>query len=255
MADSQEDVQQPVEETTTPTDSSPVEEQTPAPETNEVETSEPQEVQAEAQTESTEDGGTRKRNAQSRIQELLEGNKQKDQEIERLKSQEAAQLQAKQSPIGGSKFSDQLTGQTVAPEDLDAAADQYAAQTAEALVEMKLQPIVKQLQDRELRNDVERVQTAYESLNPDSDNYDASLDKGIAEGYMKYGQGRVSLADYVTEQMAMVNAQAEKQTAQTNAEVQKVQDDAAIRPGSPRSETPFNELSEAEMEKKLGTVR
>ena len=253
MADEPQDVQQPVEETTTAAESSPVEEQTTAPETQEVETSAPQET--EAQAESQDDGGTRKKNAQSRIQELLEGNKQKDQEIERLKRQEAADLQTKQSPIGGSKFSDQFDGESVMPDDLNAAADKYAAQTAEVLVDAKLQPVLQELQRKELEADVERVRTQYEQLNPDSDSYDASLDAAVAEGYQKYGQGRVSLADYVTEQMNMVSAQAQKQTAKTNAEINKVQDEAAIKPGSPRSETPFEELSEADMESKLGVVR
>lgn len=235
-----------VETAPTDTESSTVEEQTTH--TEEV-TQDDQASETETETEGSQNeanGNERRKNAQSRIKELLDENRQ-------LKSQAGDQYA--QSPIGSGKFSELFANaNSVTPDDLDAAAERYAAQTANTLVDLKLAPVLQELQQERLATDIDRVQSKYDVLNPDSDNYDARLDKQIAELYSKYGSsGRLS--DFVDEQMALASATADKQTARSNETVRQQIDDQAMRPSSPRSETPFEELSEAEMEKRLGIIR
>lgn len=243
MDEEVQDVQE-VEEQTTAEDSSP--------ETNETADQQPkeetsQEAENQEATTDSRDGGNRTKNAQSRIRELVERNR----ELER----QSQPPQEQQSPIGSSRFSELFKGKTeVTPEDLDATAEQYAAQTASSLLDQKLQPLYQQLQAERIASDVERVQAKHEELNPDSDNYDAALDQKLAEMYQKYGGG-TQLADFVEEQLSIAEARANKQTAKTNQELNKQQDESALKPGTPRSETPFEALSEKEMEAKLGIVR
>lgn len=248
MSNTDEDVNTPVEAETTDTESSPVEEQTTEAEQQVEEVQETQEQSSETQEASedtTDEGSSRKRNAQSRIRELLEENK-------RLQGQQPTQSQ--QSPQTG-KFSDLVKGKTeVTPEDLDRLAEQYVAQTANTLVDLRLSPIEQKLKMQELQGDISQVQTKYEELNPESDNYNPNLDKRIAEMYRRNGAG-VPLSQFVQEQMDLVNEVATKKTVQTQETLQQQQDDAALRPGTPRQETKFEDLSEKEMEEKLGIVR
>lgn len=225
-----------VELETTETESPAVEEQT----TQEEEQSQ----EGQTEEEQPQESG-RKRNAQSRLRELLAENKA-------LKS---GGVPYEASPIGPSKFSDLVKGkEEVTPEDLDAAGDMYAAQKANTLVDLKLAPIIEKLQRQELKTGIDQVQSRYEELNPDSDNYDAELDKTIANMYAKYGAG-APLTDFVEEQMTLAGRVANKQTSRTAHAVEKQSDDQVIRPGQPREDTPFEELSIAEMEKRLGLVR
>jgi hypothetical protein len=157
------------------------------------------------------------------------------------------------SPRDSSNFADRFAGQDqVLPEDLNRAAEEYAAQRATDIVRNEIDVLKSELGKEQLRTQVKEVQSVYSELNPDSDNYDPVLDEKIAVMYAKYGAG-VPLSEYVEEQMALAGVKASRAAADTSAAVAKQKEESAILPGSKsKTEKPIEEKSIRELEAELG---
>jgi hypothetical protein len=233
---------QAVEETTTVAESPAAEEQTQQTE------SENQGVEVEQQPDSQDEStGNRAKNAQSRIKELLKEREEKDRQLKAFLST------PQPSPRDSGNFADRFAGRDeVLPDDLNRAAEEYAAQKATDIVRNEIDIVKSELRQEQLRAQVKEVQSAYSELNPDSDNYDPALDAKIAEMYTKYGSG-VPLTDYVAEQMELASATASRAAAEAGAAVVRQKEESALTPGTQsKSEKPAQEKSISELEAELG---
>lgn len=153
------------------------------------------------------------------------------------------------------------------------AANQGVVQAAQAIASATVQQQIAQ--DRAVQNverDTEVLPTKYPELNPDSPDYSPELEQAIAEefqekayrvvGYNPNGQPihaldpAVRLSTVAERYMKVAHAAVTKSNANMRNAVATSADTNAVRPqGETKADRPFEELSIAEMEAKLGTVR
>ncbi len=151
------------------------------------------------------------------------------------------------------------------------AANSSVVQAAQSIADLTVRHQLAQ--DRAVQSverDSEALPTKYAELNPSSPNYSPELEQAITEEFQekafrvtgynpKTGQPvyaldpNVRLANVAERYMKAVNAVATKSSANTRNAVQASADTNGIRPGGDtKADRPFEELSIAEMEAKLG---
>lgn len=224
-----------VEEQTTEVESPTTDNETPQEETQ----AEEPVVEQEREQESEGDH-TRKKNAQSRIKELLKENKT-------LKSQVGNEILEQEGSLGQG-FE---PGREYTVDELQ----RVVAQNANAIATPQIQALKQEIQRMQLESDIGKVQSRYSELNPDSDNYDADLDKRLAEQYNKYGAS-VPLSEFVEEQMSLASSRAERAKAEASSTLSKQAEEQSLRPSTTaKQEKSAEEMSLSELEKQLGVTR
>ena len=224
------------------TDSSPVEsadvEQTQVPEADSE-----AEVTPDQETEVKEEQKP-KRNAQSRIKQLIEENKQ-------LKQQQNPFSDAMNQPI---------------PDNLTE--EQYRALVAgNTSTALEVQQLKRQMAFKEFESENETVLNQYPELNPESDSFDEELASTLADAYwedyvVKDQNGNFvgtkrSLKEFTEKMIKPYRNAINRGAAQTTEALNQQASESPVTPESSKSSEPkpFESLSIEEMEAKLGIVR
>lgn len=228
MEDNQEALNAEVEETTN--QDSPTENQT-----------------TDGETEvSTQPPVVPKKGAQSRIRELAGENRSLKDRIAELTSPVG---------LGGSQLPYTPQNQPVVSDDGSIDAQEFKRQVlieAHQLVNFETQRAAAV--ERINRESAEVVQK-FPELDPESDHFDKDLSDAIYEAVEAKVKSdpTSSVKDFVSKQMRMFKREAQREEAQTAAEITKQAAQSAIRPTQNKPvDTKFEDLSLEEMRQKLG---
>lgn len=230
-----EEIQQPAENEVVETPDvteSPTVEETTEPVTEEV----TEEVAEESQP---------KRNAESRIKQLLKENK------ELKRQQQNPFSEAMNQPI---------------PENLSE--EQYRALVADSTnTAIEVENLKRQMALDRFESDSELVLKDYPELNPDSESYDEELATTLADAYweshvVKDANGNFvrinkSLKDFTSQMIKPYRNALNKGAVRTSEALQQQASESPVTPESSKSSDSkaFEDLSIAEMEARLGIVR
>lgn len=253
-----QDVKEEVEQTT-PQESSPEEtndqEQIQSEESTEEQSSEAQEESGGQET--TDEGTGKKRDAQSRIQQLIRENKElKGQGSQQMNPQQARNYQqmSQQQQNDFANYVEQTYGGNLTHEKLNQAMADYAQQVINPVIDQRLQQRDQQAQQQQaystLTQDVESVQQIDE-LNPESENYDPDLEERVSRRYEAEAQvvrgpngeviwsnPQVRLKDIAKDELDFISKYKTKGAASGEEAVNKQKGETAIRPGGGSSSGP-----------------
>ena len=149
----------------------------------------------------------------------------------------------------------------------DGGVDEYQqqiARQAEMIADIK----VKELEQRQLskdradnfERDVDIIERKYPELNAEGKNYDPALSNKIASMYERFSDKNpdIRLRDIVEDIMEVANRQSARSNASVSASVANAAAETTLKPDTTTTESnqkDFTELSEKEMEEKLGFIR
>jgi hypothetical protein len=230
------------EETTPPTE--------PSSANPEVEQA-PSQEEPESQVESSQPEGAPVKPVEKRIHKLVD---ERDRERERAESL-ARQVEA---------LTDQLSGQPQAsmPQSTlepgaEITPEQYradVARQAQAITQMELQK--ERIINRVNKEAMESMK-AHPELDPSSDSFDKELSDTVSETVKAQflANPNASVTRLVNQMMKPYRKAVDKKVAQQTEVITKQASESAIRPSQVKvGETPFEKLSQKEMEEKLGIV-
>lgn len=219
--------------------------------TEEAEESAPSE-ESEEQEITEESESNSKKDASSRIREL--NSKAKDAEAKAAslaKQIEELTASSQQPQYGdwGNQYPQSETGEITA-EELEA----RAVQRAMALTEIKMQQ--QRMLDR-VQKEADEVLKEYPELDPDGDRHNADLSEAITEAalaYVKQNPNK-SLKAYVQKLMKPYKGAVAREVGDLADTVTRQAAEKALRPTStPKGEKRLEDMSEKELEERLGTV-
>lgn len=240
------EVEDDTEEVVQTTDNTPLEEESAE------DTVETGDSDNEAQIETEEPEEVNPRSAQARIRELASQKNQAREESGTLKDQMDI-LQRGIEQVGGNPadFLPKVeAGQELTPEQYQ----QHVAQTAEALIDLKLKQ----------RDNVQRIARevgdslqAFPELDNNSESYDDDLSSTITEAVTAYVRSNPTgnVKGYIEKMMKPYKRSIEKGVSNQTEAAVKQASKTALRPAQvKKTEKKFSELSLSEMEQKLGKV-
>jgi hypothetical protein len=196
--------------------------------------------------------------AEKRIRELAQQNKAL---IEQLKAAPAVDPNLTRDENGQPpQFPTYAEGEEVTPDRLQRDVVQTSKTIAEALVKRELTEYHARQENiaraEKFQSDLTSVETKYEALNPDSAQHDAVLTKKVFELYSEASDGGkrpVALGKFVDNLMDLADASATKRSAEVKTTLDKQAANAAITPTTaPKRQKSFSQLSDEEMESRLG---
>ena len=196
-----------------------------------------------------------RKSAKGRIREVVKERNQARDKVKSLSQQlEEAAATPDVEPDQPEYKPQVQPGQEVTP-------DQYRGDvisTANAIVDIRLSQ--RDLRDRIL-NEARDIQNEYPELNPKDERFDEELSDSIAEASSAYMKGalrnnpKASLQKYVDKLMKPYRKSVDNAVGDETANVAKRVADTAVRPTQKRGQDKkFSDLSEKEMEEKLGVV-
>lgn len=205
----------------------------------------------------------RKPRAQRRIEDLNAKLRQSEQErLELLQKLN----QAPQYPNGQSPQLPNYEGrETVDPSEIQKDVVQTANQIAQEAIRRELanrdaRDAAKAKLDT-FQSDLAYITKEYDVLNDQSPNYDPQLDEFLSRQYetaSDMGRNGLRLKDFIDGHMVVAETLSEKRQAAQTAAVAKQAAETAVTPSSGTAkppERPFHELSDEEMEAKLGWAK
>lgn len=204
------------------------------------------------------------RPAERRIRQLVSEIKEKNKQIESLTQ---APVQSPQAPT----LSSMLEGrESIDPAELDKIGQQFAAQNGTAAATLEVQKLRFEMSQKEavtnFNNDQLSVEKLYPQLNPDSPEYNPTIEKIIADKWKREAVKKnpynpnietidptVRLTDVAKDYMDVAMAMVEQTKANTQAVLNTQQEETALTPNGEvvNEEVPFEQLSAKEMEAKL----
>lgn len=196
--------------------------------------------------------------AEKRIRELAQANKAL---VEQLKA--APPVDPNLTPDESGKtpqFPTYNEGEEVTPDRLQRDVVQSAKTIAEALVKRELTSYDARQQAiaraERFQAELTAVETKYEGLNPDSAQHDPVLTQKVFELYSEASDGGkrpVALGKFIDNLMDLADASATKRSADVKTTLDKQAANAAITPNTaPKRQKAFNQLTDEEMESRLG---
>lgn len=239
-------------------EATPAEEPKPTEEVEEpVEETEPT-GEVEAEGEATETDESPKKGFSNRVREL--NTRAKEAEARATEAESNAQsLTDKLGELTGS-VEPNATGQPYNPQvepGAEISPDQYkqdVMRTADSIVQlrMKQQSIISKVND-EARESL----TKHPELDPNSDVFDQELSKSVTvavEAHVK-AEPNPSVSKFVDRLMKPYKGAVAKEVGKMNESLAKQASQSAVKPTSvAKGDKDFGELSESEMEKKLGVI-
>ncbi len=226
-------------------DTSPVVEEQTSDNTETVET-----PSAEESSEETEVEPERKpTRAERRIRDLVEENK-------RLKEQPSQQFPQYQQPPNMPLVN---PGEELTPEQYQ----QHVVQAADTIAQLRTQQQLEQFKaEANLDRDVEILPKEYPELDETSPDFNPVLIEKIESAFKAraFNNGalnpNVRLSDVAKDYVEVARAAAKQSTTELKNSVARTADTTAIRPGGAvRQEKSASDMSIAELEAKLGSVR